>query len=494
MVSSTQSCHDSEGNLVRVQTELRLTQDSLTNTEALLAQSRKGREHLEKDVHTQLNDNHKLHAEISDLRSKMEKLTAKLNSSQSEQVILHQKDLDEAERLNKNLKQKVETLLTEIEIHKQNTALAEDETNRVQQALRAEHEDRLAKLIEAHEEKMAAKTFEFDQANEAIQMLQDEVEDLTIQMQDQMDKTFSLQQTIKDNAETFKMDRDDSPDQKPEATSSKDPIKPIFYPSVAPKGESGPKGLAISAEEETKDEWGGWHPLDNPAISHGFSSRKEYEEDQRLYREYLASRKKDVSQQIVPLADQIMASNQGNQDGGNTPTLSAIPAVPSANFALGKKTSERITIGGWPTMKGFIAWKLAFLKAVAAASISPDPAFIWICYVMSAKSIDDLNDSGDFPALDALLSTEWDKILSGKFKKSVQVLEYELLKQQKMLKGRQITWLVFDHFKLSDVDGAMLNWDKIIRLKLHMPGDNIKQFLNDWDTTFANMVRLTLSS
>ena len=56
-----------------------------------------------------------------------------------------------------------------------------------------------------------------------------------------------------------------------------------------------------------------------------------------------------------------------------------------------------------------------------------------------------------------------------------------------MLKGRQITWLVFDHFKLSDVDGAMLNWDEIIRLKLHMPGDNVKQFLDDWDTTFANI-------
>ena len=138
-------------------------------------------------------------------------------------------------------------------------------------------------------------------------------------------------------------------------------------------------------------------------------------------------------------------------------------------------------------MKGFIPWKLAFFKAVAAASITPDEAFIWICQVSSAKSIDDLAISGNFPALDALLSTEWDKILTGEFKKSVQVIEYDLLKQQKMMKGRQITWLVFDHFKLSDVDGAMLNWDEIIRLQLHMPGDNVKQFLNDWDTTFANI-------
>ena len=56
-----------------------------------------------------------------------------------------------------------------------------------------------------------------------------------------------------------------------------------------------------------------------------------------------------------------------------------------------------------------------------------------------------------------------------------------------MLKGRQISWLVFDHFKLADTDNAMLNWDEIIRLNLHMPGDNVKQFLNDWDMTFENI-------
>ena len=101
----------------------------------------------------------------------MENLTAKLNSSQSEQVILHQAELDDAERLNKTLKQNIETLLTEIEMHKQNTALAEEETNRVQAALHAEHAARVAKLIKTHEENMETKTYEFDQANEAIQIL-----------------------------------------------------------------------------------------------------------------------------------------------------------------------------------------------------------------------------------------------------------------------------------------------------------------------------------
>ena len=56
-----------------------------------------------------------------------------------------------------------------------------------------------------------------------------------------------------------------------------------------------------------------------------------------------------------------------------------------------------------------------------------------------------------------------------------------------MLKGRQTTWLVFDHFRLSDIVGAMLNWDEILKLELKIPGDNIRQFLNDWDATFTNV-------
>jgi hypothetical protein len=59
-----------------------------------------------------------------------------------------------------------------------------------------------------------------------------------------------------------------------------------------------------------------------------------------------------------------------------------------------------------------------------------------------------------------------------------------------MIKGRQVTWMVYDLFKLSDVDGAMLNWDDIIRVELKMPGDNVKQFLNYWDTTCANINNL----
>ena len=91
-----------------------------------------------------------------------------------------------------------------------------------------------------------------------------------------------------------------------------------------------------------------------------------------------------------------------------------------------KKVSDKINIGGWPSIKGFRQFRLAFKKAVAAASVRPDAAFVWVCQIEKVHSMEELCDSGEFPELDALLGMEWDKIISGEFRKDVQIGEYEL--------------------------------------------------------------------
>ena len=48
--------------------------------------------------------------------------------------------------------------------------------------------------------------------------------------------------------------------------------------------------------------------------------------------------------------------------------------------------------------------------------------------VEQAQSFEELSDSGDFPELDALLASELDKIMTGEFRKNVQIREYELAK------------------------------------------------------------------
>ena len=87
---------------------------------------------------------------------------------------------------------------------------------------------------------------------------------------------------------------------------------------------------------------------------------------------------------------------------------------------------------------------------VAATNQRPSDVFKWITEVERASCYEELGDSGCFPELDALLASEWDKILSGEFQKKVRLVEFKLEAMDEMIKGRQITWMVYYHFRLSD--------------------------------------------
>ena len=78
--------------------------------------------------------------------------------------------------------------------------------------------------------------------------------------------------------------------------------------------------------------------------------------------------------------------------------------------------------------------------------------------------------------------------MSGEFRKQVQVKETELSHEGEMIKGRQVAWMINKHFKISEEDGAMLEWDEL--LSVHLRGDNLQQFENDWNNTILNIREL----
>ncbi len=51
-----------------------------------------------------------------------------------------------------------------------------------------------------------------------------------------------------------------------------------------------------------------------------------------------------------------------------------------------------------------------------------------------------------FPKLDTKLAAELDRILSCEFRKQVQVKETALSHEGKMIKGRQVAWMIYKHF------------------------------------------------
>ena len=85
-----------------------------------------------------------------------------------------------------------------------------------------------------------------------------------------------------------------------------------------------------------------------------------------------------------------------------------------------------------------------------------------------------------------------DSILQGEFKRKVQVKETELSLKGVPLTGRQITWMLYDYFKVSSNDGTLLDWNEILNVELK--GDNLAQFQTDWEQTMLSINEIPTES
>ncbi len=54
-----------------------------------------------------------------------------------------------------------------------------------------------------------------------------------------------------------------------------------------------------------------------------------------------------------------------------------------------------------------------------------------------------------------------------------------------MLTRRQLAWLVHQHFKLTDTEGAILEFEDLLQVELK--GANLRKFLNDWEMTLESL-------
>ena len=60
-----------------------------------------------------------------------------------------------------------------------------------------------------------------------------------------------------------------------------------------------------------------------------------------------------------------------------------------------------------------------------------------------------------FSGLDTKLSAALSRIISGEFEKKVQTMKLEAISSGQRVTGRQLLYLVEQHFKLSETDGAV---------------------------------------
>lgn len=126
-------------------------------------------------------------------------------------------------------------------------------------------------------------------------------------------------------------------------------------------------------------------------------------------------------------------------------------------------------------------------QIIASGSGRPDACFIWIGKCQRATTIEESEDSEEFATWDAKLAVGATEICKGEFLRRLQVHEEKasLMVPERMVKGRQIFWLILQRFWKGDTDSAIQEFADLTRVELK--GDNLVAFLNDWEYVLAGI-------
>jgi hypothetical protein len=158
-------------------------------------------------------------------------------------------------------------------------------------------------------------------------------------------------------------------------------------------------------------------------------------------------------------------------------------------FGPKRREADKINLLPMPTIATFRSWKIALRNEVAGASGDPDNGFKWITEVEGqGANLAHLYESAPFHTLDAKLAASLTKIMTGEFARQIYILMEESASRGKFLKGRQILLLLYQHYQISEVDGQMLDFQDL--LAVHMVGEELRRFMNDWEMTLTGMRKL----
>ena len=112
----------------------------------------------------------------------------------------------------------------------------------------------------------------------------------------------------------------------------------------------------------------------------------------------------------------------------------------------------------FPTPATFACWKIRFKTEVCTCSQFPAEAMHWIKEVEMVDSVNDLKSSSsvrgiqmpNFEVLDARVASALNRIMhNSRFKRRISLEEQQAQKEDRFLRGRQIAYLIYDHFRVT---------------------------------------------
>ena len=122
---------------------------------------------------------------------------------------------------------------------------------------------------------------------------------------------------------------------------------------------------------------------------------------------------------------------------------------------------------------------------------------MWITEVEMVDSVDDLKSSSsvigfrmpDFEVLDARIASALNKITHNSyFKRRISLEEQKAQKQDSFLCGRQVAYLIYDHFRVTGSHDSVENYTDLFTIVLR--NDDIQEFDSKWDGILLSMMKI----
>ena len=134
---------------------------------------------------------------------------------------------------------------------------------------------------------------------------------------------------------------------------------------------------------------------------------------------------------------------------------------------------------------------------VCTCSQFPAEAMQWIKEVEMVDSVDELRSSSstrgismpNFEVLDAKIASALNEIIhNSHFKRRISLKEQKVQKEGRFLRGRQIAYLIYDHFRVTGSHDSVKNHNDLFTVVLR--SDDIKEFDSKWDGISLSMTKI----
>ena len=151
----------------------------------------------------------------------------------------------------------------------------------------------------------------------------------------------------------------------------------------------------------------------------------------------------------------------------------------------------------FPTPATFACWKIRFKTEVCTCSQFPTEAMQWIKEVELVDSVDELRSSSstrgipmpNFEVLDARIASALNKIIhNSHFKRRISLEEQKAQKQDRVLRGRQIAYLIYDYFRVTGIHDSVEIYTDLFTIVLR--NDAIQEFDSKWDGILLSMTKI----